>query len=78
VIVFITRGHIDLEVAGRAISVQGEALFRSQENSTDFVVYKSMIKNWGDGGVVSDADLAVIIDDLCESAMERGIVLDFE
>jgi immunity protein 74 of polymorphic toxin system len=77
-IVFMTCGRIDVEVNGRSISLQGEALLRTGEGSPDFVVYKAMVKTWKDGGAVTEEDMDAIVADVLASAEQRGVVIEFE
>ncbi|MFI5610766.1 Imm74 family immunity protein [Amycolatopsis sp. NPDC051903] len=71
----ITRGHIDLDVDGRTIRLQGEGFHRGP---LDFLVITAQITRWNDGAEVTDGERAVILNDLRASAAARGLVVEVE
>lgn len=77
-ITFITRGHVDLELDGKTVTIQGEALFRTGPDTTDFVAYRNSITHWNDGMPVTESDEAAIIRDLIQSGKDRGLIIEVD
>lgn len=75
VIIEITRGHIDLDVNGRRVRVHGEGF---HHGPLDFLVIKSSITRWDDGGEVTESERESILYDLQSSAAERGLAIEIE
>jgi hypothetical protein len=44
-LVEITRGHLQVKVGGKSITIYGEAFLR-EYGSPDFVLYQKSIENW--------------------------------
>jgi hypothetical protein len=71
----MTRGHIDLNVAGRTIRLQGEGF---HSGPLDFLVITAQIRRWDDGAEVTDSERAAILENLRASAAARGLVIEIE
>jgi hypothetical protein len=76
-ITHMTRGSIELEVDGRKVTVNGEALLPGH-GSPDFVAYGDLLSSWDDGEPLSDADKRTVLEDLRASAKARGITIEIE
>jgi hypothetical protein len=72
-IIEVARGHIDLEVNGRKVTVGGEG---SHYGEPDFVVISKSIVHWADGSIITDNEREEIIRDLRESAKRRGLTIE--
>lgn len=72
-IINMTRGHVDLDVEGRTIRLQGEGFHRGP---IDFLVITAQIRRWDDGAEVTDSERATILEDLQASAAARGLVIE--
>ncbi|MEV4601235.1 Imm74 family immunity protein [Amycolatopsis sp. NPDC049253] len=71
----ITRGHIDLDVDGRTIRLQGEGFHRGP---LDFLVITAQIMRWNDGAEVTGSERAAMLKDLRVRAAARGLVVEIE
>lgn len=74
-IVELGRGHIDLEVSGRKVTVLAEISFTGQP---DYVVYTKSIVRWADGKEVTDSEREEILSDLRASMTQSGLTIGMD
>ena len=67
----MTRGHVDLDIDGRTIRLQGEGY---HHGPVLFDVYLSAHLRWNDGTEVTDDDREIIIADLKSSGLAIEII----
>ncbi len=73
----LTRSTLRLVVAGRSVTVGGEAYLPGY-GSPDFVVYSNTINCWDDGEVISEESMRKILQRIAEEAKLRGIRVEIE
>ncbi len=74
-IVRMTRGHVELDLAGRHVTVQGEAY---RGDPPTFVAYRGMLTAWQDGTPLTDEERETVLAELRAALADRGMTLDIE
>jgi hypothetical protein len=74
-IVRMTRGHVDLDVAGRRVTVQGEAY---RGDPPTFVAYRNTLTAWQDGTPLTPEERDTVLADLRAALADRGMALELE
>jgi hypothetical protein len=75
VIVGMTRGHVDLDLDGRLVTIQGEA-YRS--NPPLVVAYSNTLTTWHDGTPLTEPERDTILAALRTALSESGMNLEVE
>ena len=73
----LTRSTLRIEVDGRPVTLQGEALLPGY-GSPDFVIFQQMTERWEDGGTITPQDWEAILRRVTEEAKERGLQVEVE
>lgn len=71
----VTRSFVRVSLGGRTARIPGEAFIRGY-GSPDFLLSRESVV-WDDGGAMTDADRARIVETVLASALERGLNIEF-
>lgn len=73
----LTRSTLHLEVGGRAVTLQGEALLPGKGNP-EFIVYANTLERWDDGQMVTPLERRRILRAIEDEAALAGRRIEIE